>query len=133
MKVKSLNRSKDFLTIGTKIRCGRKSFHLPRDFFKMKKREKKISSKYLNVISPELGYCVAPHLSFVQFLSRAEHRWECCALEEERDVEPSRLCGRDCIFGKWEGWAGQAAAKRQSNVVEPCGGETEAAKGAFFL
>ena len=44
--------------------------------------------------SPELGYCVAPHLSFVQFLSRAEHRWECCALEEERDVEPLRLCGR---------------------------------------
>ena len=70
-----------------------------------------------------------PHLSFVQFPSRAEYSLECCALEEGKGVEPLRQCGRDCIC-KWEGCGGQGGAKR-SNVVEPCGREPEATKGPF--
>ena len=71
-----------------------------------------------------------PHLSFVQFPSRAEYSLECCALEEGKGVEPSRQCGRLCIC-KWEGCGDQGGAKR-SNAVEPCGGEPEATKGTLL-
>ena len=49
-------------------------------------------------MKPELGYFDAPRLVFAQFPSTMEYSLVCCALGEGKDVEPSRRCGRGCIF-----------------------------------
>ena len=76
-----------------------------------------------------------PHLSFVQFPSREEYSLEYCAQVGGKGVEPSRQCGKGCICKReWEGCVDQdreRGVRRWLNVLEQCGGESEATKEAL--